>query len=307
MTKNIPSTTHQTISFMGIKALYSQYFKLYTLILPLFCLPVFLHGESDRYALIDEHLQLFLPGNDVQQQTARSFAKQELQQFITDLENQRVRKKNKIKAIHIITTLTHERFFQNPSSVSSFSSLFKLGQYTATTSTALYSLIFEYFQLPYLLVLQEDHVAFWADPGDHPQELSAFARSNETNENLKLFIQNYPALLEIIDGSSKGHTSGEQLYWAHFFGKSEVLSIKELASYLSYSSALEAYGSYNYDSALSYLAEAEFLSPQPIYHVIRKSIWLQQAAMDEKNASELIWKKSFATFFRMILSRRTRS
>lgn len=89
--------------------------------------------------------------------------KQQIDDFIKRMEK-KVRSHNPKKALKTIFKNTHDRFFKKYELDANFSDIFRSGTYNCVTGTALYSYVFDYFNIPYEIKEVPTHVFIVAYP-----------------------------------------------------------------------------------------------------------------------------------------------
>lgn len=249
---------------------------------------------ASRLEKLDDHLAMLVPGSGLQEQSARIYAKRQLQELFTRLEDQRIRRKSSSKAIGLIENEIRLTFLRSATRFAHFSALFKDQEYDQSTATALYALTFEYFGIPYRIQLEEWEMRLVADPDGKPQQIKVF-RKSRSRQTTNAFRQLYLELLQAVAlvPHEEWQQPADQLFQSHYFGESShQLSLSELASFLLYKQALAAYQRAAYVESLDWLSQAHQLADRPLYTVLRRAVWLQLANEEPTSQESLyyLWK-----------------
>ena len=255
--------------------------------------------RADKLAELDNQLALLLPGTSNHEQSTRAFAKEQIQNLITVLEDRRIRKKNADKAFEILEEEVSIRFLRQPGAFSHFHQLFTTGQYDRSTASALYALAMEYFELPYVLKVRDAEILLEATT---PEDARAFALPHGdpwTAASSQRFQNAYLEVLRSIGYLSpvEWRRSPQALYDQYYIGGQKELNLRQMASFLFCRQALKAYNDQAWSTALDWLYQAERLQAWPVQDVIRRAVWLQlatQANSPEESLQHLwaIWQES---------------
>ncbi len=269
-------------------ALFAALFSL-ILTAPLHASPTALEAER-----LDEQLEMLLPGNGQQDLSARAYARGQLHELFQRLEDNRVRRKAIHKALEIIIAEVEGSFLRHSGAFVPFANLFREGQYDQSTATAIYALVMEYFSIPYAIQMNEWQVNLLADPEGRPQVLGAPISRRQTRQRLANFKRSYLELLRSVAllDEEEWQRPEEELFRLYYFGNTDQLSLRELASYLHYRQALAAYDRRAFVEVLSWLEQAQGLSGRPLYAILQRATWLQLADEDETSRESLfyLWK-----------------
>jgi len=249
---------------------------------------------ADRSAELDQQLQLLLPGTGIQEQSVRAYAKERLNEMLTSLEDQNIRKKKPHKALAMLREEMGERFLKNHQPFSKIQFFFTQGQYDQTTASAVYALTLEYLGMPYLLQVQGTEVSLLVDLGKSTEQLRVKGAQAPSEEKERMFQNAYLEVLRSIGyiPASDWNQPPDQLFNRYYMGGDQQLTLRQLASFLYYRQALRAYNDQAWAASLEWLYQARQLQPWPVQEVLQRAIWLQLATEDTKTTTSLdyLWK-----------------
>lgn len=254
---------------------------------------------ADHSAELDQQLQLLLPGTGLQEQSVRAYAKERLNEMLTQLEAQNIRKKKPHKALAMLKEAMGEQFLKNHQPFSKIQFFFTQGQYDQTTASAVYALTLEYLGLPYLLQVQGTEVSILVDLGKNTERISVKGAEKPNAEKERQFQSAYLEVLRSIGyiPDAEWNHSPDQLFNRYYLGGDQQLTLRQLASFLYYRQALRAYTDRAWAASLDWLYLARQLHPWPVQEVLQRAIWLQLATEDTKTTTSLdylwkIWERS---------------
>ena len=256
--------------------------------------PLHAYASAAEVERLDEQLEMLLPGNGQQDLSARAYARGQLYELFQRLEDSRVRRKATHKALQLIVEEVEGSFLHTPGTFVPFANLFREGQYDQSTATAIYALVLEYFSIPYAIQMDEWQVSLLADPDGRPQLLGLPLGRRQMRQRLADFKRSYLELLRSVAllQEEEWRRPEEELFRLYYFGDTDQLSLRELASYLHYRQALAAYDRKAYVEVLSWLEQAQDLSGRPLYAILQRATWLQLAGEDDTSRESLfyLWK-----------------
>jgi hypothetical protein len=254
-------------------------------------LPLWLAADAEADRRLDEQLEILLPGTDLHRQSARAYARQQLQLVFTQLEVNRVRRRSERRALQMIEQAIEEQFLQDYERFADFAELFKGGTYDQATATAIYALALESFGLSSPLRPEPGPVSVLADPDEeaHPLIVRAWRQGED-----RLFRDQYLHLLLEVGAVAEEHRQlpGSALFQRYYFADASVLNLRQLASYLCYQQAMRAYQLSAYTESLHWLEQAQGLSAQPLYGVLQRAVWIQLVRRSPQGGEGLhyLWK-----------------
>ena len=156
--------------------------------------------------------------------------KNEFQNKIAALNNKRLQKKSGKKKIKFLYSNVHDTFLKKYELQNHFSSIFSKGYYNCVSGSALYGLIFNYLDIPYVIREKPTHVYLMAYPNSErvlveptdPQ--SGYLTFSDTYKST--FITNLTNSKIIGENEAKTYTVN-QLFDKYYFAE-ENISLKEL-------------------------------------------------------------------------------
>lgn len=271
---------------------------LFNLIL-LFLLPLQAELAANKVAELDTQLELLLPGTGNAEQSARAFAKQRINELISVLEEQKIRRKNTSKALALLEEEVGRRFLLTPTYFADFDQLFKSGQYDRTTATALYALAMDFFGLPYQLQVRDTEIILIATPDENARQLALPHQDSWTGNTSQRFQNAYIEVLRSIGyvSPAEWNRSPKALFDQYYLAGQSQLNLRQMASFLYYRQALKAYKDQAWTAALDWIYRAEQLQSWPVHEVIRRATWLQLANQPDNTNESLrylwmIWEES---------------
>ncbi len=255
---------------------------------------VFGAAQGRTNTVLEEQLQLFVPGNTTDEQAARGFISAELQYLIDELiREHRVDRRSTKKAVQHIRQQVEASWLRVPQEYANFRDLFKRGAFNATTTTALYALLLEYFQIPYRIEANLWNLHLIADPNKHAVSMHPPIQQVQVTPLERAFMRDYVRLLDamdLLDEEAKAQ-SERQTFQQYYLGEARSLSLSELAGFLHYQQAMAAYQESNYQEALDRLDDAQRVAPRPVMDVLRQATLFQLATsadIGSRNALEYL-------------------
>ncbi len=242
-----------------------------------------------RLETLDKQLEMLLPGVSMQEQSARSYAKERMQTFFEHLEKRNLRRKKRSKAIHIIKEEVETVFFKNFSNFSQMSVLFKQGIYDQSTASALYTIVFDYFEIPYTIELRASDVSVIVEQEDFDEMLTIPNSSRLNDAKYRAFQMSYIGLLRTVGFVSKEEWGNkpEVVFNNYYLGENEEVTLAKMASFLHYRQSLNAYQQKSWVVCLDEINKAQNRSSLPLYAVLERVVWLQLANEDKESKQSL--------------------
>lgn len=269
----------------------------FSLISLFFCLPLVLSASNEHDARnqnLEEQLELLLPGTSLQAQSARMYASQRLSSFFDLLEKKKITKKKESKAYAIIEQEVARHFLQTHQTYSQIDELFKSGVYDASTAAVLYSIIFDYYQLPYSIVLKATAVHLYKGNAETAQPLSIAGTQQLDEQEYRAFQMNYTNLLRQAKllKTAEWHDSAQDLYERYYLGKARTYGLEDAVSFMHYRYALKAYQDQAWMVCLERLNAARSVKVFPLYAMFERLVWLQLANDETRKGQSTyyLWK-----------------
>lgn len=249
---------------------------------------------SERMASLDAELELLLPGRDAQAQSTRAYAKQRLSAVCLALEAEKISKLKPHKAIVKLEAAVQAQFLLQYHPFANLDMLFKNGMYDPTTAAAVYALTMRFLELPHALQLQDGGVVLTA----YPAELNHIVGGRKATDaqQHEAFQDAYMSVLMNVGFlPEQAWTQPKaELFVQYYTGGQRAINMQELAGFLYYQQALQAYKGKDWNAVLVQLQHARQLTDWPVYDVLKRAVWIQLATSpDLKSAdstTEYLWK-----------------
>lgn len=251
------------------------------------CLPMTKQARAS--ATLQQQIELFIPGNSTTEQAARGYVSGQIQYLIDVLvRDHRVDRRSTKKAVRLIRELIETSCLRYPQEYANFRDLFKQGAFNATTTTAVYALLLEYFKIPYQIEADFWSLNLVADPDRHAIALHPPIKQLMVTPREQAFVRDYAQLLEAMQWISSGEVeqSPQQLFQQYYLGTSKRLTLPELAGFLHYQQAMAAYRNSNYELALKHLDDAQAVAPRPVMDVLRNATLFQLATSEDLGSQQ---------------------
>ncbi len=172
------------------------------------------------------------------------------------------KKKNDKKARFLYESV-HQRFLSKYEELSFFNQIFKNGVYNCVTATALYSLVFEHFSIPYAIQERPTHVYLVAYPAAERIQIETTTPIGGYRIFDQAFKQQFVKKLtdyKQISANEYQTQSVDQLFDKHFFNN-EVITLSQLVGIQYYNSALSLLDKGEKQKALEQFEKYHYLHP----------------------------------------------
>lgn len=248
-------------------------------------------NNSEKLSELNDQLELLLPGTGLAEQSGRQYAQKQLEGLFSELEDAKVRKKKASKALTLIQQKVEALFLRESQTMAPFRSVFKQQRYDQTSATALYALIFHYFDIPYHLQIQASELVVIPHPSENSEAFKIARVKAPNTEAKERFQVAYLALLRSVGylNEEENNLADEELFRRYYLTTGTSISLKEAASFLCYRQALLAFNSQAWGQCLDQLGQAQRLSGHPLYHIMTRATWLQLANADEGSRESLYY------------------
>lgn len=243
------------------------------------CITLSLPLAADRTNRLAENLSLLIPGDGPAIQSARLYAKTQMDRLIQDLEREKVGQRSSKKVARILEQYITLDLLKEHKGFAPFETLLKQGHYSRATAVALYALVAEEFGLSYQIRNELWAINITLDPDGRNIRLKIPRKSKSPVSN-QAFMRNYLDLLRAskLVPDEDWQKSEQAIFDKYYYGASDELSFRQLAGYLQYLQALKQYEKGQYSEALSHTERAQDLYDRPVHEVLRRAILLQIAA-----------------------------
>jgi len=253
--------------------------------------------ESLEQEASSNPLSLFLASSRNTDLSVRQAFRKELDQLIQKLEQKKIKEKSIRAGLKVIYRIVDREVLKQYQTHVQFTELFENGKYNCVTATALYSVIFNHFDIPYTIKLEPNHVFLIVDPEDKP---IVFETTDPIRGiNIISYKEKYKyveSLLEKKKISIKKKTikKVKELYRSEFLYTDKNIELIELAAAQYYNNALEDVENEDYHSALINTEKSDQL-----YNTVRNN-YLQMVCL-YRLVSELDYEnpESFIPLFKL--------
>ena len=191
---------------------------------------------------------------------------QVLTPFFESLESKKIRGKRIAKTGKIIYKAVKNRFLKNYQPYSCLENIFIDGTYNCVTGTALYALTYQYFDIPYSIQLEPNHVYLIVDPDNQ----KIIVESTDPKSGYKPFTEDmkmaYLLNLQkagLMDNYKIQPDSLETVFQRYYFSKHSSINIRELAAIQYFNNSMKALDVNDFEAALHLIEKSEYLFSQP--------------------------------------------
>lgn len=189
--------------------------------------------------------------------------KQTYEQNLTKLAAGLDDKKKNDKRAKFLYETVHKNFLAKYEDVSYFNQIFRNGVYNCVTATALYSLVFDHFSIPYAIQEQPTHVYLIAFPAADRIKIETTTPIGGYRVYDQAFKQQFVKKMtdyKMISAAEYQSQSVDALFDKYFFNN-EVINITQLAGIQYYNSALTYMDRGEREKALQQFEKYYFLYP----------------------------------------------
>jgi tetratricopeptide (TPR) repeat protein len=190
-------------------------------------------------------------------------AKSSFQKAVSKVGTGSFEKKSEKKKVKLLYEKAHEQFFRRYKRENYFHEVFDNGNYNCVSATAIYSLLFDEFNIPYAIQAQPTHVYLVA----YPETFNLVVESTDPVtgylEYNRKFKENYIkqlTQLNMIDPGVAQQQSLDELFSTYFFNHINI-NIHELTGLQYANNGIYAYEDKEYDKAIYQLEKALFIYP----------------------------------------------
>ena len=188
---------------------------------------------------------------------------QRIQQVRATLDAKKFELKKNEKKVKMLFDETHEAFFTQYKNVASFNEIFDSKQYNCVSATALYALLLNEYNIPYLIKEKPTHVYIVAYPTTNSILLESTAPQSgyysPSNNDLQKIVSSLVDMKFITQ--EEVDRKGVRKVYNEFYFSDDNISIKKLAGLQYYNEALVAFDEENYKKALKTIRKAQVLYP----------------------------------------------
>jgi|GEM_PF-2840126 len=214
------------------------------------------------------------------------FAKEKLNDFCKELEGKGIRGLNTKKKIKEIFKRTHAAFLQKYTEDVCFSDIFINGNYNCVTASALYALVFDYFQIEYLIKKTPQHVYLVADPKGEQVAIETTLPTKGIFVYDERFVKGYVEYLKenkLISENEYRTKPINELFEQHY-NKATTIDFLQLASLQYYNKCIFLIDLLDYKEALKNLEKAEILFQDNSIKFLLSNVLIN--VLSEQNSSK---------------------
>lgn len=204
-----------------------------------------------------------------------------------------MRKKKNDKKVKFLYEKVHNGFLTKYESTNIFSQIFKAGVYNCVSATGLYSLTFDYFQIPYSIQERPTHVYLVAHPENERVQIETTTPIGGYYVFDQTFKQNYIKKLadyKLISAVEHQTKSVDVLFDTHFFNNQSI-DLTKLIGIQYFNSGLYFIDKGENEKAFHQFEKAYFFYPSERIRYLMFNIGIetfnQLSYSDEKKAAYL--------------------
>jgi hypothetical protein len=218
---------------------------------------------ADYIAKKPDYFALFLAVDESVTSAMYTNWKTGFDKTLAALETEFASKKKNDKKARFLYEKVHSSFLTKYEEINVFSQVFKNGVYNCVSATALYSLVFERFSIPYAIQERPTHVYLVAYPNEDRVQIETTTPVGGYRIFDQAFKQQFVKKLteyKLISSSEYQSQSVDDLFDQYFFNN-EVVNIGQLAGIQYYNSALSYADKDEKEKALEQFEKYYFLYP----------------------------------------------
>jgi tetratricopeptide (TPR) repeat protein len=217
----------------------------------------FNHKKSDYFLL-------FMAGGDLLTESSIQKSKEKFYQHLEAIGKEKLDQKKNDKKIKQVYEDLHKTFLSKYEERNQFENIFHNGSFNCVSSSALFSLAFEHFRIPYSIKEKPTHVYLLAYPGSEQIIVETTSPVRGYNTVSDAFKQAYLKTLKdqkLISAQEYANTDKNALFDKHYFGSQENISLGQLVGIQYLNLGLENMEQNNYLEALHQLEKAYLFYP----------------------------------------------
>jgi tetratricopeptide (TPR) repeat protein len=231
----------------------------------------FKNGKSD-------HFRLFIASGQVMNENAIGQAVNRFDQYVTTLNSEKVLSKKNDKKVKLIYDDVHSAFLKKYELENRFEDIFLNGYYNCVSASALYALVFERLNIPYVIKEKPTHVYLIAYPSQERIIVETTTPAGGFVTINQQFKQSYVKILKdqkLITAQEYGTGNINELFDRFYFGEDHDINLEQLIG-IQYSND----GIYHLQNKNSLEAFQQFQKSYLFYPSERAS-YLMMAALHE--------------------------
>lgn len=218
------------------------------------------------------HLAFLLAVDSLYDKNLHKLIQSEINNITTSLEQLNIHNKKPKKKVKAIFNYIHSNYLKIYEETAIFNDIFKHGAYNCVSASALYSIIFEVFDIPFQIKETPTHIYLVA----YPTSFNILVES--TNPNTGYYAPDERKKREFINEliqtkyleSSYVNKVGIDFAFNEFFFDKENIPLKKLAAIQYYNQFSLHFNSESYSKALNAIIKASILNPCDLYEYYEK-------------------------------------
>ena len=223
-----------------------------------------------------DYLPLFLATDKTSNTSTHKSANQRIESVIQQLDKLDINSKSEAKKIKAIYKTIHDEFLKKYELENNFNEIFQTGNYNCLSATALYSIILEKYNIPYVIKKAPKHVFLMTYPNSSKILI-------ETTDPVKGYFQyNEQMIANYVDHMKRNKMISEEEFmtksqaelFEKYFMKDENIGLKQLVGLQYYNLAIYEYEKEKYLEALENIQKAYLFYPSEGTKYIMKNLLL---------------------------------
>jgi len=213
--------------------------------------------------------------------------KQSIIDFEDNLRYKKFETKKESKKVKTLFDETHSLFLGKYEDIVNFGDVFTLKTFNCVSGTALYALVLEDFNIPYVIKESPTHVYIVVNPDESHIVLESTRPDigfiDKSDHYIKNIIEQLIELKQI--SKSEVNSKGYRKTYNDYFFSEDVITLKALASIQYSNEAIELIDKENLEDALNAIYKAQYLNESPSNLYIITNILSQFISENDLNDS----------------------
>ena len=217
----------------------------------------------------------------------------EINDLVANIDVSQYSVKKRSKLIKDVYEQVHKKFLKKYAEVNYFSDIFQYGNYNCVSATALYGIIFEKLDIPYVIKEAPTHVYLVAYPNEEQiivETTSPTFGYIEMKADFKKEYVNYLAENKIISASELRNSSVDALFNEYYFDELEI-KLEELIGLQYYNDAIVKLADKKFEEAYHQLLKAQsFYKSEKIDFLMLNTtyLWLQSNDLNAEQKFNIV-------------------
>lgn len=184
----------------------------------------FQKDDSDLFAI-------FLASSDTNPIDSSDDVRGRFHRHLESLQREKLNGKSNIKKVKIVYEEIHKTYLKKYELETHFNDIFLNGNYNCVTGSALYSLAFEFLNIPYIIIERPTHVYLIAYPDKERITVETTTPASQFRSISEPFKASYLKMLrdqKMISVAEYNGTDKEVLFNKHYFGEHANITLEQL-------------------------------------------------------------------------------